>query len=83
MVLVMSVVPGEGGQAYIPETTEKIRNLRKYLDENNLDIDIEVDGGINEQTSKEASDAGADILVAGSYIINAEDQKDAVKSLRN
>lgn len=83
MVLVMSVVPGEGGQSYIPETTEKIRNLRKYLDENNLDIDIEVDGGINEKTSKEASEAGSDILVAGSYIINAEDKKEAVKSLKS
>lgn len=83
MVLVMSVVPGEGGQAYIQETTEKIRNLRKYLDENNLDIDIEVDGGINDKTCKEVADAGADILVAGSYIINAENQKEAVQSLKN
>lgn len=82
MILVMSVVPGKGGQAFIPETTSKIEELKKYLDENNLDIDIEVDGGITDKTARLVVEAGANILVSGSYILNSENQKDAIKSLK-
>ena len=83
MVLVMSVVPGEGGQAFIQSTVDKIKDLKKYIEENNLDLDIEVDGGINDKTAKSAIEAGADILVAGSYIIHAEDQKEAIEKIKN
>lgn len=83
MVLVMSVVPGEGGQSYIKETNQKLDELNKYLKENDLDVDIEVDGGINDKTAKEAVLHGASILVAGTFIIGAEDPKEAVSILKN
>lgn len=79
----MGVVPGEGGQAYIPGATEKIRDLKKYIDDNNLDLDIEVDGGINDETAKLAVDAGANILVSGAYILNSGDAKKAIQKLKN
>ena len=82
MVLIMTVVPGKGGQKLIPETLEKVKELKKYIDENNIDIDIEVDGGINEETANMATEAGANILVAGSYLINAENIAEAVAKLK-
>ncbi len=82
MVLVMTVVPGNGGQKLIPETIEKIKNLRKYADENSIDIDIEADGGINAETAEEVRMAGADILVSGAYIVNSEEPRDAVNLLK-
>ncbi len=82
MVLVMTVVPGKGGQGLIPETLDKVRELRKYCNENDFDIDIEVDGGINDVTCKEAMRAGANILVAGSYIWKSDDYKTAVSRLK-
>ena len=82
-VLVMSVVPGKGGQAYLESTNEKIKKLKKYCDENNIDIDIEVDGGINEKTGLEAVQAGANILVSGNYVLNSDDYKDAINNLKN
>ena len=81
-VLVMTVEPGKGGQELIPETIEKIRNINKFSYENGFDIDIEVDGGINAKTAKLAVDAGANILVSGSYIIKSNDYKTAIKNLR-
>lgn len=82
MVLVMTVVPGKGGQTLIPETLEKVRQLKKYITENNIDIDIEVDGGINDITSEQAINAGANILVAGNYLVSAENIGEAVKKLK-
>lgn len=82
MVLVMTIITGKGGQTLIPETLDKVRKLKKYCDENNLDIDIEVDGGINDITCKEAVQAGANILVAGSYIWKSDDYKTAVSRLK-
>ena len=82
LVLVMTVVPGKGGQKLIPETLEKVKELKKYIDENNIDIDIEVDGGINDETAETAIDAGANILVSGSYIVSAENMADAVSKLK-
>lgn len=81
-VLIMTVEPGMGGQKLIPETVEKIKELNIFAYENNFDIDIEVDGGINEKTARTIIDAGANILVAGSYIINSENFKDAIKKIR-
>lgn len=80
--LVMTVEPGEGGQALIPETIEKIHTLYKYVKENEIDIDIEADGGINLETADEVKQAGANILVAGTSIIQSSDYKDTVEKLR-
>ena len=82
LVLVMTVIPGKGGQTLLTDMINKIETLKKYIDENNIDIDIEVDGGINDVTSTTAVEAGANILVAGNYIISANDMKEAVKKLR-
>ena len=82
MVLVMTVVPGKGGQKLIPETLEKVKELRKYIEENGIDIDIEVDGGINGETAESAKEEGANILVAGNYLVTAENLKEAVQSLK-
>ena len=68
MILLMPVEPGFGGQAYIPESTEKIRELRRMADERGLTVDIEVDGGIKKNNLKMVLDAGANIIVAGSAV---------------
>ncbi len=70
MFLIMSVEPGFGGQAFIPESLEKIKTLRNLLDEKNLDADIEVDGGIYLTNVKEVLAAGANVIVAGSAVFN-------------
>jgi len=77
-VLVMSVNPGFAGQEFIPGAISKIRQLRKIFKK-----DISVDGGINEFTAKQAVEAGANILAAGSYIFGAKNTKQAIDSLRN
>ncbi len=82
MVLVMSVFPGFGGQKFISEVLDKCVKLRKIIDEKNLDCLLEIDGGINEATSKLAIKAGCDVLVAGSAVFSAEDAKVAINSLR-
>ena len=82
MVLVMTVEPGFGGQGFIPETAEKVRTLRKYITDNGLDTDIEVDGGINAKTISVVRDAGANVIVSGSYLFNAASMADAVRSLK-
>lgn len=79
MVLIMSVNPGFGGQAFIPSVLDKVVELRGLKD----DLDIQMDGGINDKTAGDCIDAGANILVAGSYIFGAEDRKAAVESLRS
>ena len=78
--LLMSVEPGFGGQSFIPETTDKIRELKQLLVKANSDAQIEIDGGINAETGKLCKEAGADILVAGSYVIK-KDIAEAVESL--
>lgn len=82
MLLIMTVEPGFGGQSYITEMNEKIRLAKKYIDENNLNTAIQVDGGINEITSVQASEAGANVLVAGNYIFKAHSMKEAVENIR-
>ena len=82
MVLIMTVEPGKGGQSMIPETINKIKELNKFIYENGYDVDIMVDGGINDITYKEVVDAGANILVSGSYIVNAKDYKEAIEKLK-
>lgn len=68
MILLMTVEPGFGGQAYIPSSTEKIRELRRMLEERGLDVDIEVDGGIKKENLQMVLDAGANVIVAGSAV---------------
>lgn len=81
LVLIMSVEPGFGGQKFMKNSISKIRELRKFIDENRLGTLIEVDGGIQDETAKLVIDAGADILVSGSYLFNSEDFNKAVESL--
>ena len=81
-VLVMTVEPGKGGQKLIPETIEKIRSLRSYINNNNLEVDIEADGGINLDNIKEIKEAGVDIVVAGTCIIESKDFKETINMLK-
>ena len=83
LVLVMTVEPGYGGQAFIPETLDKIRKLRCEIEKRGLNIDIQVDGGINEETAKLVKEAGANNLVAGSYVFKASDRKHAIDLIKN
>ena len=82
MVLVMGVNPGFGGQSFIPAVLEKIRRIRAMAENAGLDIDIEVDGGVNEKTAALCIEAGANVLVAGSAYYKAEDKTAFVKALR-
>lgn len=82
MILIMTVEPGFGGQGFIHDTVDKIRELRSYINENGLDTHIQVDGGINAKTSAIVRQAGADILVAGSYLFKADDMTSAVQLMR-
>ncbi len=82
MILVMTVVPGKGGQKLIPDTLTKVKRLKEYITNNSIDINIEVDGGINDITSKDAIKNGANILVVGSYLIAANDYKKTVNEIR-
>lgn len=83
MVLIMSVEPGFGGQAFNPCSIGKIEQLKKMAAEIGEGIDIEIDGGINNETGKLAVSAGADILVSGSYLLKKENLKEAVKEMQN
>lgn len=82
LVLVMSVNPGFGGQQFIPEALEKIAELRRMIDERNLSVEIEVDGGVNPETAKRCIEAGATVLVAGSAVFHAKDPADMIRQLR-
>ena len=82
LVLVMSVEPGFGGQSFIENSLDKIKELRKYIDENKLNVLIEVDGGINEETASKCRLAGVDVLVAGSYLFNKTDTKERISKLK-
>ena len=84
LVLVMSVNPGFGGQKFIPSQLDKIRELRTMIDATGRSIDLEVDGGINPATAKDAIAAGADVLVAGSAVFTgaADAYAANIKALR-
>ena len=82
MVLVMTVEPGYGGQALIPETLTKVREIRDEAARRGLELDIQVDGGITPANAKDAISAGANVLVAGSSAFKAEDRKLAIDLLR-
>lgn len=82
VVLVMTVEPGEGGQELIPETIEKTKELKKIVNEQNYDIIIEADGGINIQNAEQLKDAGAEVLVVGTGLINSENYGQTIKELK-
>jgi ribulose-phosphate 3-epimerase len=82
MILIMTVNPGFGGQSFITETVEKISQARKLIEKSGRNIYLQVDGGINGKTAKICREAGADVLVSGSYIFSAEDKPTAISSLR-
>lgn len=83
MVLLMSVNPGFGGQNFIHHTYKKVRLLKKLIRDNNADCLIEVDGGVNYETGKKLVEAGADVLVAGSFVFGSENPKETIRNLRN
>ena len=82
LVLIMTVEPGYGGQKLIPETIDKVKELKEYMHKNNIDIDIEVDGGVTLENKEDLKEAGANIIVAGSAIIKAEDFKKAISKIK-
>jgi len=82
MVLLMSVNPGFGGQTYIESVTEKIHGLKRMIDSRSLNVDIEVDGGININNVSMVKQAGANVIVAGSAIFGAKDKAEAILKLR-
>lgn len=83
MCLVMTVEPGKGGQTLLTDMLEKIATLKKYIEEQNLELDIEADGGINLKTAPEVKKAGANVLVAGTAIVMANDFKVIIDELKS
>ncbi len=83
LVLLMSVNPGFGGQKFIPNTLNKVRELRALIAETGSKAVIEVDGGVNDVTGKQLAEAGADVLVAGNYVFKAQDPLKAIETLYN
>ncbi len=81
-VLVMTVNPGFGGQRFIAGMASKILQLRRWIDERDLAVDLEVDGGITPETIGEASAAGADVFVAGTAVFGEPDYAGAIRNLR-
>jgi len=83
LILVMSVNPGFGGQQFIPEALKKIASIREMIDSSGLDIDLEVDGGVDPKTARSVVDAGCDVLVAGSAIFNKKSYEKAISTIRS
>ncbi|WP_414829515.1 ribulose-phosphate 3-epimerase [Alteromonas sp. H39] len=81
-VLVMSVNPGFGGQAFIPSTLDKVRLVKQRIAESGRDIRLEIDGGVKVDNIREIAEAGADMFVAGSAIFNADDYADVIRAMR-
>ncbi len=82
MVLLMSVNPGFGGQEFIPLTVNKVKELKKMINDNNPQCLIEVDGGVNLETGRLLVEAGADVLVAGSFVFKSDDPADTIAKLK-
>ena len=83
MVLLMSVNPGFGGQSFIPSSLEKLRVVRKIIDDRNLSTRLEIDGGVKTNNIREIASAGADTFVAGSAIFNTENYKSTIDEMRS
>ncbi|MDW1971245.1 ribulose-phosphate 3-epimerase [Vibrio sp. 945] len=82
MILLMSVNPGFGGQSFIPHTLDKLRAVRKMIDESGRDIRLEIDGGVKVDNIREIAEAGADMFVAGSAIFGEPDYKQVIDQMR-
>lgn len=82
MVLVMSVFPGFGGQKFIESALDKLREIRKIIDESGKEIDLEIDGGITAENVSEVKNAGANVIVAGSAVFKAEDRRAVIGALK-
>jgi len=82
LLLLMSVNPGFGGQRFISTVLDKIKEAKKFIRDNDLRVEIEVDGGVNPQTARKAKNAGATVLVAGDAVFKSGDYKKAIKELR-
>jgi len=82
MVCLMSVNPGFGGQSFIENTYDKVRKLRKLIDSKGAATKIEIDGGVTDKNAKQLVDAGADILVAGSYVFKASNPSETITGLK-
>ncbi|MYL70917.1 ribulose-phosphate 3-epimerase [Halobacillus litoralis] len=82
LVLLMTVNPGFGGQSFIHSVVPKIEQISHWREEEGLSFEIEIDGGVKVETAKQCTDAGADVLVAGSAIFNQEDRKKAIDEIR-
>ncbi|GLY10532.1 ribulose-phosphate 3-epimerase [Pseudobacillus badius] len=82
LVLLMTVNPGFGGQSFIHSVVPKIQEVKQMITEKGLDVLIEIDGGVNTETAKLCTDAGADVLVAGSAVYNKADRKQAITDIR-
>ncbi|KJY68137.1 ribulose-phosphate 3-epimerase [Vibrio coralliilyticus] len=82
MILLMSVNPGFGGQSFIPKTLDKLRAVRKMIDESGRDIRLEIDGGVKVDNIRQIAEAGADMFVAGSAIFNQPDYKEVIDQMR-
>lgn len=83
MILLMSVNPGFGGQVFIPQVLDKLREVRRRIDDSGYPIRLEIDGGVNEKNIKEIAEAGADTFVSGSAIFEKEDYAKVITSMRN
>ena len=81
-VLVMTVEPGKGGQKLIPETIDKVKKIKEYIESNNIDIDIEIDGGVNLENVEKLKEAGANIIVVGTAIINSKDYNKTIEEIK-
>lgn len=82
LLLIMSVEPGKGGQAFIPQTISKIKEAKEIIEELNLETEIEVDGGINLENSKKLKEEGTTMAVAGTAIIGSKDYKYTIKNMK-
>ena len=82
MVLIMTVEPGFGGQSFIKDMLPKVTELKQEIERQGLDVDIQVDGGVDSETASLCKKAGANVLVAGSYIFKSEDVKKAIEILK-
>ena len=83
LILIMTVQPGFGGQAFREDCVPKIAEARRYIDKNNLNVEVVIDGGINRETGKKCVDAGATVLAAGSSLFNAKDMKGEISLWRS
>ena len=83
LVCLMSVNPGFGGQSFIPNTINKIKDLRKMIDEKGLKVDIEIDGGVTLENAKSILDAGATVLVAGNTVFKSANPTETIRQLKS